>query len=98
MRGGRYNVTIFERIVQQAFGDQTGRMSHIVHQDCTYFIGDFTHPFIIPVTGISGTTANDQFRFLTKGYFLHLVVVHPSGIFLYIIFGSVIENAGAIYW
>jgi len=85
MRGGRYNVTIFERIVQQAFGDQTGRMSHIVHQDCTYFIGDFTHPFIIPVTGIGRSSRNDHFRFVFQRQAFHFIIVYQTGILFYMI-------------
>ena len=59
--GGRSNdMSVFNRIIQQSGSNQTCRMSHIDHQDSSYFICDFAHTFVVPFARIGRGAADDN--------------------------------------
>ena len=77
--GGSDYVGIFDRIAQQSRGNQACRMGHIHPENGAHLVGNFTHTHIIPFTGISRSTAYNQFWTMFKGFALHIVIVNHSG-------------------
>jgi len=53
-------------------------VSHIDHEESAYFIGNFAHAGVIPLAAVSATTTDNQFWFVLKSQFLHLVVVYTA--------------------
>ena len=48
--GGRcHDMSIFDRIVEDACGNETGGMGHVNPENCTDFIGNLSHPGIVPL-------------------------------------------------
>ncbi len=55
-------------------------MSHVHHEDCADFIGDFADAGIVPFAAVCAGAGDDEFWTLGAGFFLHFFVVHPSGL------------------
>jgi len=88
---------MIKRTVQQAFGDEAGRMRHIAHDKSAYFIGNLTDTGIIPVAAVGGGAANDHLGLFRPRYFLHHVIINPSVLFFHTIEYGTIQLAGEIH-
>ena len=83
------DVGIFERVVEQTCGDEAGGVGHVDHEDGADAVGDFTHAGIVPFAAVGAGAADDEFRALAQGYFLHLVVVDEAVLFAHVILEGV---------
>ena len=82
---GGDDMRVFQRIVEQSGGNQTGGVSHVDHEDGAYLIGNLTHAGIIPFTRIGARAAHNQLGMCAVGYFGHLVVINEAGVLLHIV-------------
>ena len=89
-------MSILQRVVQQSGSNKSGWMCHVDHEDGTYLVGNFAHPFVVPFARISRSASDNHFRVFTKSHFLHLVVVHPSGFFVQIVLARSVDDARRI--
>lgn len=60
MRCSSNNVTELEGVVKLLCSNETARMRHITHEECTLGVGDVTKPLVVPVARVSGSTTNDE--------------------------------------
>ncbi len=56
-----------------------------------------THTFVIPFTRVCRTATDNQFWFLTKSDFFHLVVINASCFLIQIIFARSIDDARSVH-
>lgn len=78
--GGRGdNVTELEGRVLLASGDETGDVGHVAHEVGTLSVGNLSEPSVVPVSGVGGTTADDQSWLEQVGVGLELWVVDDTG-------------------
>ena len=94
--GSGDDVGILDRVVQQAGSDKSCRVSHIHHKDSAYLVCDLTHPLPVPLTGISGSTADNQLGLVLEGSLLHLVVVHTAGLLVELVSYGMIVDTGHV--
>ena len=87
---------IFQRIVKQTCGYQSGRMGHINQQYRSNLVGNLTHTCIIPLTTVGRSAADYKFRLMLKGQSFHLVIVHTSCFSVQIITYGFVKQARSV--
>ena len=90
------DVRILQWVVEQTGCNQTCRVSHINHEESAYLIGNLAHAGVIPLAAVSATTTDNQFWFVLKSQFLHLVVVYTACFLVQVVTDRVVENTGCI--
>ena len=90
-------MSIFHRVLQQTGGDQAGGVCHVDHEDGAHFVGDGTHPFPIPFTGVGGSAADDELRLVLARLALHVIIVHAAGLGIQTVGHRMIEDAAGIH-
>ena len=95
--GSRSNdVGIFQWVVQKTCCNQTRRVSHINHEECTHLVGNLAHTCIIPLTAVGTTTTDNQLRFVFQSQLLHFVIIHATGFLVEVIADRVVEESGSV--
>lgn len=74
------NVTEVERRAVLTRGDETRDVSHVAHQVGTVGIGNLPEPGIVPVSGVSRSSADDESGLVQPGVDLQLLVVDQAGL------------------
>lgn len=77
---GGHDVTVLERRVLLSSGDETRDVGHVGQEISALAIGDLSETAIVPVTGVSGTTANDKTGLVEIGVGLELGVVDDTSL------------------
>ncbi|KAL7463376.1 hypothetical protein ACHAXS_003750, partial [Conticribra weissflogii] len=77
--GGCDDVAEFEGRFLFLGGDEPGDVSHVHEEEGAVIVGNFAEAFVVPVTGISGSSADDHGGFEEGGIAFELVVVDESG-------------------
>jgi hypothetical protein len=77
--GGGDNVTVLERRVLLTGSNETRDVGHIGKEVGALGIGDLPQSCIVPITGVGGTTADQQSRLVEVGVGLELGVVDDTG-------------------
>lgn len=77
---GGHDVTVLERRVLLGSGDETRDVGHVGQEISALAIGDLSETAIVPVTGVSGTTANDKTGLVEIGVGLELGVVDDTSL------------------
>jgi hypothetical protein len=77
--GGGNNVTVFEWRVLFSSSNETRNMGHVGKEVSALSVGDLPQSCIVPITGVGGTTANEQSRLVEVGIGLELGVVDDTG-------------------
>lgn len=57
------NIAVLKRVVQLLSSDETGSVGDIGHEPSALLVSDFTELGILPVTGVSRSTADNEARF-----------------------------------
>ena len=96
MRRRGDDVRIFDRVVEQSGGDQTGRMRHVDHQQSPDLVGDFTHPLVIPFAAVSRCPADNHFGFVLQSEPFHGIVVDRPGLFGEFVTDGFVEKARGV--
>lgn len=60
--------------------DETGDVGHVGHEVSALAIGDLSETAIVPVTGVSGTTANEETGLEEVGVGLELGIVNDTSL------------------
>mmetsp|Transcript_14876 Transcript_14876/g.22899 ORF Transcript_14876/g.22899 Transcript_14876/m.22899 type:complete len:313 (+) Transcript_14876:83-1021(+) len=76
---GSNNITIFKWRLLLLGGNQSRNMCHVHEEEGTVGIGNFAEAFVVPVTGVGGSTADDHGWFEKTGITFKLIVVNVSG-------------------
>jgi hypothetical protein len=79
LRGGGDNVAELEWRALLSSSDQTRDVGHVAHEVGTLSIGNLPETSIVPVTGVGGSTADEQSRLEEVGVGLELRVVDQTG-------------------
>lgn len=77
---GGHDVTVLERRVLLGSSDETRDVGHVGHEVSALAIGDLSETAIVPVTGVSGTTANEKTGLEEVGVGLELGVVNDTSL------------------
>lgn len=77
---GGHDVTVLERRVLLGSSDETGDVGHVGQEVSALAIGDLSETAIVPVTGVSRTTANEKTGFEEVGVGLELGVVNDTSL------------------
>jgi hypothetical protein len=78
--GGSDHVTVLEGRSLFTGGNQTGDMGHVAQQVRTVGVGDLPEPGVVPVTGVGGSTTDDESGLVKTGIGLQLLVVDQTGL------------------
>mmetsp|Transcript_6242 Transcript_6242/g.9738 ORF Transcript_6242/g.9738 Transcript_6242/m.9738 type:complete len:313 (+) Transcript_6242:95-1033(+) len=76
---GSHNITIFKWRLLLLGGNQSRNVCHVHEEEGTVGIGNFAEAFVVPVTGVGGSTADDHGWFEQAGVTFQLIVVDVSG-------------------
>ena len=87
---------ILHRVSEETGSDESGRVSHIDHQDSAYAICDLTHTLVVPLTRVGRGTTDDQLRVGLLSLTLHIVVVDTTVLLTYTVGNGVVEDTGGI--
>ena len=71
---------VFHGVVQQAGGDQSGRVGHVDEQQRAHLVGDFAHTFVVPFARIGRGAADDELRPVFQRLAFHVFVVDRAGL------------------
>ena len=71
---------VFHGVVQQAGGDQSGRVGHVDEQQRAHLVGDFAHTFVVPFARIGRGAADDELRTVFQRLAFHVFVVDRAGL------------------
>ena len=71
-------------------------MRHVDPEDGTDFVRNGPHPLIIPFTGISGSTADDEFGFAFQRLALHLIIIDHARLLIQAVGHGMVQDAGRI--
>ncbi|VEU40698.1 unnamed protein product [Pseudo-nitzschia multistriata] len=77
---GCHNIAIVERRRLLSSGDQSGNVRHVHHQKGPVGISDFSEFGVVPVTGVSRSSADDHGRFEKTCITGKLLMVNISGL------------------
>ena len=94
-RGGD-DVGVLYRVSKETGSDESGRVSHIDHQDSAYAICDLTHALVVPLTRVGRGTTDDELRVGLLGLALHIVVVDTTVLLTYTVGNGVVEDTGGV--
>ena len=89
---------IFQRVVEQTGSDESGRVSHVNHEQGAYFVGNATHASVVPFARICAGATHNQFWMYAASCFFHLVVVNKPGVFFHVVFHLVEHQSREVYW
>ena len=73
--GGGDNVTEVERRAVLTGSDETGDVGHVAHEVRTVGIGDLPQPGVVPVSGVSRGTTDEESGLVQSGVGGQLLVV-----------------------
>mmetsp|Transcript_31121 Transcript_31121/g.40240 ORF Transcript_31121/g.40240 Transcript_31121/m.40240 type:complete len:246 (+) Transcript_31121:288-1025(+) len=82
---GSNNITIFKWRLLLLGGNQSGNVCHVHEEEGTVGIGNFAEAFVVPVTGVGGSTADDHGWFEETGITFELIVVNVSGNLIHLV-------------
>ena len=91
------DMCVLHRVLEKACGDEAGSMGHIDPKDCAYLVCNCAHALIVPLAGISRSTADDELWLAFKGLALHFIVVYASGFRIQAVCYGVIKKTAGIY-
>mmetsp|Transcript_17850 Transcript_17850/g.29296 ORF Transcript_17850/g.29296 Transcript_17850/m.29296 type:complete len:264 (-) Transcript_17850:528-1319(-) len=74
-----YNITIFKWRLLLLGGNQSRNVCHVHEEEGTVGIGNFAEAFVVPITGVGGSTTNDHGWLEQPGVTFELIVVDVSG-------------------
>lgn len=77
--GGGDDITVVEGGGLLSGGDETGNVGHVAQEVSTLTVGDLSETGVVPVTGVSGTTADEETGLVEVGVGLELGVVDDTG-------------------
>jgi len=77
--GGGNDITELEWRGLLTGGNETGDVGHVAQQVSALGIGDLAQPSVVPVTGVSRTSANEETGLVKVGVGLKLRVVDDTG-------------------
>ena len=81
----RHNMCVFQWVVQQSCGNQTGRMRHIDHEDGADLIRYAADTCIIPLATVGTCPCYNQLGLVRTCFYLQIVVINTPRSFLQII-------------
>ena len=97
MGGGGDDVSVFDRVLQEAGGDEAGGMGHVDPEDGAYLVGNLPHPLVVPLAGVGGGAADDELGPALEGFALHLVIVHAAGFRVQAIGDRLVQDTGGVH-
>ena len=89
-------MAILQRVVQEALGDEAGRVADVGHEDGSHLVGNGTHTLVVPIAAIGRGTGNDEFRLALKCNLLHLVVVDTTGFLGDMVSNGLVEHTRSV--
>ena len=89
-------MSIFNRVIEQTSGNQTGGVGHVDHEQSTHLVGDFAHALVIPLAAVGRATADDELGLVLQGQLLHLVVVNTSSLTVEVVANRIVKNTAGI--
>ena len=85
MGGGGYDVGVLERVVEQAGGYEPCGVRHVDHEHSAHHVGYLAHAFVVPLAAVGRCAPYYQLGPVFLCLRLHLVIVYPPGILLYLV-------------
>lgn len=76
---GGDHVTVLERRVLFTGSDQTGDVSHVAQEVRTVGVGNLSQSLVVPVSGVGGSTTNDQSGLVQASVGSELFIVDQTG-------------------
>ena len=76
VRRGGNDMCMLHGVLQQACGNQSGRVRHVHHEDSPYLVRHLADTRVVPLAAVRTRTGDNQFRTLRTRFLLQLVVVH----------------------
>ena len=92
VRGRSNDVCVFQWVLQQACGNQTGGVSHVNHEDGTHLVGDVAHALVVPFAAISRAATDDKLWLMFQRKAFHFVVINAPSFLVEVISHGVVQN------
>jgi hypothetical protein len=78
--GGGDDVAVFKRVVEELGSDEAAGVGHVAEEEGPDAVGDGAKSFVVPVTGVGGSSANEDLGQEDLGLGFEGVVVDEAGL------------------